>query len=291
MCPNNPIGTVDLLLREQSRRDRVRLAAVRARPPAARRADAERHAQGRRARPDEDDPLVAGARGALADALVVQRDARTEQPRRLFIANIEDMPTIAGVLTAPPRGGGPGAAPGGSAPAGARCAAPAPAPPPAPAPARGASAAAPPACRASRRRAATARGAHRRPEAAEATRPDTRRPTGSESPRSRTGASPSRTRGTGSARRMERSVRASRFRFQLPARRWSDVGCDWTWLRSIKTPCAIYKLQQNRGLRGKPEAGSEFTDPATRSRRSSSSRSCDPRSSASRFPARRRSPA
>jgi competence protein ComEC len=29
----------------------------------------------------------------------------------LYIANIEDMPTIAGVLTAPPRGGGPGAGP------------------------------------------------------------------------------------------------------------------------------------------------------------------------------------
>ena len=35
------------LLREQSRRDRVGLAAVRARAPAARRAGAERHAQGR----------------------------------------------------------------------------------------------------------------------------------------------------------------------------------------------------------------------------------------------------
>jgi competence protein ComEC len=38
----------------------------------------------------------------------------------LYIANIEDMPTIAGVLTAPPRGGGPGgtpaAAPGAAAP-------------------------------------------------------------------------------------------------------------------------------------------------------------------------------
>jgi beta-lactamase superfamily II metal-dependent hydrolase len=54
----------------------------------------------------------------------------------LYIANIEDMPTIAGVLTAPPRGGGPGTAPGGAAPAGAPAgAAPAGAvPPPATAP-------------------------------------------------------------------------------------------------------------------------------------------------------------
>jgi beta-lactamase superfamily II metal-dependent hydrolase len=37
----------------------------------------------------------------------------------LYIANIEDMPTIAGVLTAPPRGGGPGAAGRGAPPAGA----------------------------------------------------------------------------------------------------------------------------------------------------------------------------
>jgi competence protein ComEC len=37
----------------------------------------------------------------------------------LYIANIEDMPTIAGVLTAPPRGGGPGTPPGPTAPLGA----------------------------------------------------------------------------------------------------------------------------------------------------------------------------
>jgi hypothetical protein len=48
----------------------------------------------------------------------------------MYIANIEDMPTIAGVLTAPPRGGGPGGAPAATAPAGA---APGAAVPPAPA--------------------------------------------------------------------------------------------------------------------------------------------------------------
>ena len=42
----------------------------------------------------------------------------------LYIANIEDMPTIAGVLTAPPRGAGPGRGAGGTAAAGSRwCAA------------------------------------------------------------------------------------------------------------------------------------------------------------------------
>jgi beta-lactamase superfamily II metal-dependent hydrolase len=37
----------------------------------------------------------------------------------LYVANIEDLPTIAGVLTAPPRGGGPGGGGRGAAPAGA----------------------------------------------------------------------------------------------------------------------------------------------------------------------------
>ena len=89
MCPNNPLGTVDLLLREQSRRHRVRFASVRARPSAARRAGAERHAKGRRARSDEDHPVVAGPRGALADALVVQRRLEQNAPG-LFIANVDD---------------------------------------------------------------------------------------------------------------------------------------------------------------------------------------------------------
>jgi competence protein ComEC len=69
-----------------------------------------------------------------------------QNPPGLFIANIEDMPTIAGVLTAPPRGAGPGRGAGGTAPPGvaaappATGAAPAGAAPPAGAP----SAAAPP---------------------------------------------------------------------------------------------------------------------------------------------------
>ena len=43
----------------------------------------------------------------------------------LYIANIEDMPTIAGVLTAPPRGAGPGRGAGGMVPQGVAGAAPA----------------------------------------------------------------------------------------------------------------------------------------------------------------------
>jgi len=80
----------------------------------------------------------------------------------LQIANIEDMPTIAGVLTAPPRGGGPGRGAGGTPPPGAAAApppagaappasvdppsaTPAAGPPPAAAPGQGPGAALPPA--------------------------------------------------------------------------------------------------------------------------------------------------
>jgi competence protein ComEC len=61
----------------------------------------------------------------------------------VYIANIEDMPTIAGVLTAPPCGGGPGTGPAAAPGAAPGAAAPAPAPTPAPTPAPAPSAAAP----------------------------------------------------------------------------------------------------------------------------------------------------
>ena len=53
--------------------------------------------------------VVTGSREPLADALVVQRRRSRPNTPGLFIANVEDAATIAGVLTAPPRGGGPGA--------------------------------------------------------------------------------------------------------------------------------------------------------------------------------------
>ena len=65
-------------VREQPRRDCVGYAAVRARPAAARRADAERHPQGWGARSDEDGALVARSREPVADALVVQLRRRGE---------------------------------------------------------------------------------------------------------------------------------------------------------------------------------------------------------------------
>jgi beta-lactamase superfamily II metal-dependent hydrolase len=64
----------------------------------------------------------------------------------VFIANIEDAATVAGVLTAPPRGGGPGAAPGAT-PAAPAAVPPTAATPPATAPTPGGQPAAPPAGR------------------------------------------------------------------------------------------------------------------------------------------------
>ena len=61
MCPNNPIGTVDLYHRDASRARSVRLAGPRPRAPAARGRHAERHAQRRRHAGDADHADVAGA--------------------------------------------------------------------------------------------------------------------------------------------------------------------------------------------------------------------------------------
>ena len=104
------------LLREQSRRDRVGFASVRARPPAARRAAAERHPQRRRGRSDDDDSLVARVSRGSGRCTGRTTGCVEQNTPGLYIANIEDMPTIAGVLTAPPRGGGPGRGAGGAAP-------------------------------------------------------------------------------------------------------------------------------------------------------------------------------
>ena len=59
----------------------VQFAGAGARPAAARRGDAERHAQGRRRSGDADDADVARARGHLAAALVVRGRHRAEQRR------------------------------------------------------------------------------------------------------------------------------------------------------------------------------------------------------------------
>ena len=84
MCPNNPIGTVDLVHGLAPRARSVRFAGsscTRSQPRVGRHA--ERHAQGRRHAGDADHADVAGARGHLAAALVVRSRHRAEQRRRV----------------------------------------------------------------------------------------------------------------------------------------------------------------------------------------------------------------
>ena len=71
MCPNNPLGTIDLLFATSHGAIASGSRPFRARPSPARRADAERHEERGRGRADEDNPELARPREPLADALVV----------------------------------------------------------------------------------------------------------------------------------------------------------------------------------------------------------------------------
>ena len=112
MCPNNPIGTVDLYLVSHHGTDPSGSAGAGARAAAARGDHAERHAQGRHAADVADPQLVARARGPLAAALVVQRRHRAEPGRALH----RQRRRTGGDCQHPdraapaPRGGGPAAA-------------------------------------------------------------------------------------------------------------------------------------------------------------------------------------
>ena len=83
MCPNNPIGTIDLFMVSHHGLDASNSPQLDARARAARRGDAERHAQRGGAPGDDDDAVVAGARGHLAAALGLRRGDRAEQRRRV----------------------------------------------------------------------------------------------------------------------------------------------------------------------------------------------------------------
>ena len=83
MCPNNKVGTVDLyMVSHHGTSPSGSPALVRGFQPRAAR-DAERHAEGRRARRDGDDAHDGKPRGHLAAALVLHGRHRTEQRRRL----------------------------------------------------------------------------------------------------------------------------------------------------------------------------------------------------------------
>ena len=118
MCPNNPVGTVDLFMvthhgLAQSNADAL-VHGVR--PRVAVMQNGTR--KGGAVAVFETPAQVAGARGRLAAALVVRRRHRAQRARRVHRQRGRRA-TIASVLTAPPgggRGGRGGGAPGGGAP-------------------------------------------------------------------------------------------------------------------------------------------------------------------------------
>ncbi len=117
MCPNNPIGTVDLYMVSHHGTDPSGSKALvhGLRPRVAVMQNGTRKGGGT---PKTFDTIITSP--GLEDLwqLHWSHNGMIERnPPGLFIANVEDNEAIAGVLTAPPRGAGPGGRPGG-APAG-----------------------------------------------------------------------------------------------------------------------------------------------------------------------------
>ena len=238
MCPNNPVGTVDLFMvthhgLAQSNPDAL-VQGVRPRVAL----DAERHAQRRRGPGVREPAQVARLRGRLAAALVLQRRHRAQRARRVHRQRRrprDDCRRADRAAGAGRGGGGGGGAPGGgrradrvdraARPQGDAAGRPAREPPPARTPQRAGSCAAPATRQVRRpqgrrRRAPPAvaggNGARRRVDrvdradragraavavaGAVARRPRTRRRTTSRFLRRPTARSPSPTRGTASAR-------------------------------------------------------------------------------------------
>ncbi len=114
MCPNNPIGTVDLYF--ASSHGAIAsgsLPFVHAIQP---RVAIMQNGTRKGGAPEPMQTLLSSPRLEALWQMHWSYNALLEQNSpALYIANIEDMPTIAGVLTAPPRGGGPGR--GAAAPA------------------------------------------------------------------------------------------------------------------------------------------------------------------------------
>jgi competence protein ComEC len=115
MCPNNPIGTVDLYF--ASSHGAIAsgsLPFVHAIQP---RVALMQNGTRKGGAPGPMETILSSPGLEALWQMHWSYNALTEQNSAgVYIANIEDMPTIAGVLTAPPRGGGPGAAPPQPAP-------------------------------------------------------------------------------------------------------------------------------------------------------------------------------
>ena len=117
MCPNNPIGNVDLYF--ASSHGAIAsgsLPFVHAIQP---RVAIMQNGTRKGGAPEPMQTILSSPRLEALWQMHWSYNALLEQNSpALYIANIEDMPTIAGVLTAPPRGAGPGRGAGG-APSGA----------------------------------------------------------------------------------------------------------------------------------------------------------------------------
>jgi competence protein ComEC len=117
MCPNNPIGTVDLYFASShgaiASGSRPFVHGLQPRVVLVQNGTRKGAAPG---------PMTTILSSPGLEGLWQMHwsyNGMLEQnPPGLYIANIEDLPTIAGVLTAPPRGAGPGRGAGGTPPAG-----------------------------------------------------------------------------------------------------------------------------------------------------------------------------
>jgi competence protein ComEC len=127
MCPNNPIGTVDVYFATGHGSVAAgSLPLVHALQP---RVTIMQNGTRKGGAPGPMQTILSSPGLEALWQMHWSYNALLEQNSPgLFVANLDDLPTIAGVLTAPPRGGGPGAGARGNAPAGAPPAAAAPAP-------------------------------------------------------------------------------------------------------------------------------------------------------------------
>src|SRR3954447_72195 len=115
MCPSNPIGTVDLYF--ASSHGAIASGSLPFVHGIQPRVAIMQNGTRKGGAPEPMQTILSSPRLEALWQMHWSYNALLEQNSpALYIANIEDMPTIAGVLTAPPRGGGPGRAAAGAQP-------------------------------------------------------------------------------------------------------------------------------------------------------------------------------